>query len=97
MTEPFSNRMRVYQTAVVMTSYWTVTWLVGFITPYMVDETAGDLGVNVAYIWFGVGVLSLIWAYLCVPELAGLSTSEVSLIHYVDGYFIVITFIENQC
>lgn len=78
MTEPFSNRMRVYQTAVVMTSYWTVTWLVGFVTPYMVDATAGDLGVNVAYIWFGAGVLSLIWAYLCVPELTGLSTSEVS-------------------
>ncbi|KAH7010268.1 hypothetical protein EDB80DRAFT_750663 [Ilyonectria destructans] len=80
MTEPFSNRMRVYQTAVVMTLYWTVTWLVRFITPYMVDEIAGDLGVNVAYIWFGVGVLSLIWAYLCVPELAGLSTSEVDLL-----------------
>ncbi|KAL6407220.1 MFS monosaccharide transporter [Ilyonectria robusta] len=80
MTEPFSNRMRVYQTAVVMTSYWTVTWMVGFVTPYMVDETAGNLGVNVAYIWFGAGVLSLIWAYLCVPELAGLSTSEVDLL-----------------
>ncbi|KAH7129105.1 general substrate transporter [Dactylonectria macrodidyma] len=79
MTESFSNRMRVYQTAVVMTSYWTVTWLVGFITPYLVDKTAGDLGVNVGYIWFGIGVLSLIWAYLCVPELAGLSTFEAIL------------------
>ncbi|KAF7558282.1 hypothetical protein G7Z17_g69 [Cylindrodendrum hubeiense] len=66
--------------AVVMTSYWTMTWLIGFITPYMVDETAGDLGVNVAYLWFGMGVLSLIWAYLCVPELAGLSTTEVDLL-----------------
>jgi SP family sugar:H+ symporter-like MFS transporter len=77
MTGPFSNRLRVYQTAIVMTCYWFCQWLVGFITPYMVDETAGNLRVNVAYIWFGMGTISVVWAYFWVPELSGLSISEV--------------------
>ncbi|OIW28736.1 general substrate transporter [Coniochaeta ligniaria NRRL 30616] len=77
MAEPFSDRARVYQSAVVLTTYWIFTWLIGFITPYMVDSTAGNLGVNVSYIWFGMTVISIIWAYVCVPELAGLSRLEV--------------------
>ncbi|KAK7419602.1 hypothetical protein QQX98_003193 [Neonectria punicea] len=79
MTEPFSNRLRVPQSAIVFVAYWTVTWLIGFVTPYMVDATAGDLGVNVAYIWLGMGILSILWAYLCVPEFAGLSSLESDL------------------
>ncbi|KAF4817481.1 Major facilitator-type transporter ecdD [Colletotrichum siamense] len=66
-----------YQSSIVLTAYWIITWLVGFVTPYMVDETAGNLGVKVSYIWFGMTVLSLVWAYTCVPELAGLSRSEI--------------------
>ncbi|KAL2683416.1 hypothetical protein Neosp_007886 [[Neocosmospora] mangrovei] len=80
MTEPFSNRLRITQTSLVLGFYWVITWLVGFVTPYMVDETAADLGVNVAYIWFGIGLLSIIWAFLFVPELAGLSRAEVDLL-----------------
>jgi hypothetical protein len=79
MAEPFSDRLRVYQSAIVLAFYWIITWLVGFMTPYLVDETAANLGVYVSYIWFGMGVLSMIWAYLCVPEFAGLAIKEVSL------------------
>ncbi|KAF4923577.1 High-affinity glucose transporter RGT2 [Colletotrichum viniferum] len=77
MAEPFSDRARNYQSSIVLTAYWIITWLVGFVMPYMVDETAGNLGVKVSYIWFGITVLSLVWAYTCVPELAGLSRSEI--------------------
>ncbi|KAJ0304296.1 hypothetical protein Brms1b_011289 [Colletotrichum noveboracense] len=77
MAEPFSDRARNYQSSIVLTAYWIITWLVGFVTLYMVDETAGNLGVKVSYIWFGMTVLSLVWAYTCVPELAGLSRSEI--------------------
>ncbi|KAJ0277058.1 hypothetical protein CBS470a_010499 [Colletotrichum nupharicola] len=71
------DRARNYQSSIVLTAYWIITWLVGFVTLYMVDETAGNLGVKVSYIWFGMTVLSLVWAYTCVPELAGLSRSEI--------------------
>ncbi|KAH9226756.1 hypothetical protein K456DRAFT_42717 [Colletotrichum gloeosporioides 23] len=77
MAEPFSDRARNYQSSIVLTAYWIITWLVGFVTLYMVDETAGNLGVKVSYIWFSMTVLSLVWAYTCVPELAGLSRSEI--------------------
>lgn len=60
-----------------MITYWTATWGVGFATPYLVDETAADLGVNIIYLWLGMVILSLVWAYLCVPELSGLSIREV--------------------
>ncbi|KAF7540419.1 hypothetical protein G7054_g1317 [Neopestalotiopsis clavispora] len=80
MAEPFSDRLRVYQSAIVLAFYWIITWLVGFITPYLVDETAANLGVYVSYIWFGMGVLSMIWAYLCVPEFAGLSIQEIDML-----------------
>ncbi|KAI8283656.1 High-affinity glucose transporter RGT2 [Colletotrichum sp. SAR 10_98] len=77
MAEPFSDRARNYQSSIVLTAYWIIIWLVGFVTPYMVDETAGNLGVKVSFIWVGMTVLSLVWAYTCVPELAGLSRSEI--------------------
>ncbi|KAK1855709.1 MFS monosaccharide transporter [Colletotrichum chrysophilum] len=77
MAEPFSDRARNYQSSIVLTAYWIITWLVGFVTPYMVDETAGNLGVKISYIWFGMTVLSLVWAYTCVPELAVLSRLEI--------------------
>ena len=77
MTEPYSQRLRLLQSTITMVVYWTSTWLVGFITPYMVDATAGDLGVRVCYIWLVMIILSLVWAFFYVPELAGLSMAEV--------------------
>ncbi|KAK1640685.1 general substrate transporter [Colletotrichum phormii] len=54
MAEPLSDRARNYQSSIVLTAYCIITWLVGFVTPYMIDETAGNLGVKVSYIWFGM-------------------------------------------
>lgn len=79
MTEPYSQRLRLHQSTLTMLVYWLATWAIGFVTPYLVDSTAADLGSNVCYIWFAMIVISIIWAYLCVPELSGLSVSEVSL------------------
>lgn len=79
MTEPYSQRLRLHQSTLTMLVYWLATWAIGFVTPYLVDSTAADLGSNVCYIWFAMILVSVIWAYLCVPELSGLSVSEVSL------------------
>ncbi|GME31721.1 glucose transporter [Neofusicoccum parvum] len=80
MAEPYSARLRTHSTTLSMIVYWVTTWGVGFVTPYIVDETAANLGVNITYIWFATTIISLIWAYLCVPELAGLSTAEVDIL-----------------
>ncbi|KAK9238587.1 high-affinity glucose transporter RGT2 [Lipomyces kononenkoae] len=80
MTEPYSARLRTPSTSVALVIYWVITWAVGFAVPYMVDSTAGDLGVNVAYVWVGTIAFALMWAFFCVPELAGLSTREVDML-----------------
>ncbi|BCR94551.1 sugar porter family MFS transporter [Aspergillus luchuensis] len=80
MTEPYSQRLRLLQSTITMVVYWTSTWAVGFITPYMVDATAGDLGVKVCYVWLVMIILSVLWAYFYVPELAGLSVAETDLL-----------------
>ncbi|KAJ5770875.1 glucose transporter [Penicillium nucicola] len=77
MTEPYSARLRLYQSTLTMIVYWISTWAIGFVTPYLVDATAADLGVKVCYIWFGMIIVSLVWAFLFVPELSGLSITEV--------------------
>ncbi|KAJ6042998.1 Major facilitator superfamily domain general substrate transporter [Penicillium canescens] len=80
MTEPYSQRLRLYQSTLTMLVYWLATWTIGFVTPYLVDETAADLGINVCYIWFAMIVISVVWAYSYVPELSGLSVAETDLL-----------------
>ncbi|KEQ92070.1 hypothetical protein AUEXF2481DRAFT_48081 [Aureobasidium subglaciale EXF-2481] len=60
--------------------YGLSTWTIGFVVPYIVDPTSGDLGTNIAYLWTGTVAVSLVWAYLCVPELADLSKLEVNML-----------------
>lgn len=68
-----------------MLVYWLATWAIGFVTPYLVDATAADLEIDVCYIWFGMIVISVGWAYGFVPELSGLSIAEVRPANDPDG------------
>lgn len=82
MSEPFSARGRQNQQAITMFSYWTATWAVGFCTPYLVDDQSkggAGLGVNITYLWFGLVVITTLWAYFCLPKLRGLSFIQVCL------------------
>ncbi|KAF9638990.1 monosaccharide transporter [Lasiodiplodia theobromae] len=49
MAEPYSARLRTHSTTLSMMVYWITTWAVGFVTPYVVDETAADLGVDMLF------------------------------------------------
>ncbi|PWY88114.1 glucose transporter [Aspergillus sclerotioniger CBS 115572] len=80
MTEPYSQRLRLHQSTITMIIYWISTWLIAFVTPYLVDATAADLSIKVCYLWFGMVVVSLVWAFLYVPELSGLSVEEVDML-----------------
>lgn len=80
MTEPYSQRLRLHQSTITMLVYWLSTWAIGFVTPYLVDATAADLEIKVCFIWLAMIVVSIVWAYFYVPELSGLSGSDVSLI-----------------
>ncbi|KAI5241792.1 hypothetical protein E4T42_07882 [Aureobasidium subglaciale] len=80
MAERYTPHLAALQTTIAMYVYWLPTWTIGFVVPYIVDPTSGDLGINIAYLWTGTVAVSLVWAYLCVPELADLSKLEVNML-----------------
>ncbi|KAJ5490184.1 Major facilitator superfamily domain general substrate transporter [Penicillium expansum] len=80
MTEPYSQRLRLHQSTITMLVYWLSTWAIGFVTPYLVDATAADLGIKVCFIWLAMVIISIVWAYFYVPELSGLSGADMDLL-----------------
>jgi hypothetical protein len=53
-------------------------WLVGFVSPYMINPDAGALGGKVGFVFAGLGVPLCILFYFLMPETRGLSFEEVS-------------------
>jgi hypothetical protein len=54
-------------------------WVIGFVTPYMINPDAGNLGAKVGFVFFGLGVPLCIAFYFLIPETKGLSFAEVRL------------------
>lgn len=53
-----------------------VGWVIGFVTPYMINPDAGNLGAKVGFVFFGLGVPLCIVFYFLIPETRGLSFDE---------------------
>lgn len=51
-------------------------WLIGFISPYMINTDAGNLGAKVGFVFGSCGVPLFILFYFFVPETKGLSFDE---------------------
>lgn len=80
MAEPVSSRHRLPQTTVTFVVYWLTYLVISFATPFLVDKTAVNMGPYITYLWFGGVVVSLVWIYMCVPELTGLSQTEIDML-----------------
>jgi hypothetical protein len=52
-------------------------WLILFVTPYMINPDAGNLGGKVGFVFFGFGVICTVLLYFFLPETKGLSFDEV--------------------
>lgn len=55
-------------------------WLILFVTPYMINPDAGNLGGKVGFVFFGFGVICTVLLYFFLPETKGLSFDEVGLL-----------------
>ncbi|CAK7222707.1 hypothetical protein SBRCBS47491_004951 [Sporothrix bragantina] len=77
MTELWSWRLRNQHMNISLLSYWIFNWILGFVLPYIIDPTAGNLGINVTYIFGGINVLAFFWVFFCFPDVTGLSFAEV--------------------
>jgi len=52
-------------------------WLIGFVSPYMINPDAGNLGAKVGFVFFGLGLPVSILFYFFIPETKGLSMDEI--------------------
>lgn len=67
---PLNIRAKVM--SIAMASGWFWQFVVGYITPYLVNKGPGSagLGVKVFFIWGSTCVGCLLYAYFCVPEVS---------------------------
>ncbi|EOD43325.1 monosaccharide transporter [Neofusicoccum parvum] len=75
--EVYPLPIRAKGVALSTASNWLWNFILGYITPYMVDEDQGNLGVKVFFVWGSTCTLCALFAYFMVPETKGLSLEQV--------------------
>jgi SP family sugar:H+ symporter-like MFS transporter len=75
--EIFPLPIRAKGVALSTASNWLWNFVLGYVTPYMVDADQGNLGPKVFFVWGGCCTLCFIFAYFMVPETKGLSLEQV--------------------
>ncbi|KAI0810543.1 general substrate transporter [Xylaria sp. FL0064] len=77
--EIFLLPIRARGVALSTASNWLWNFIIGFITPYMVDKDKGNLGAKVFYIWGGLCATTIIFTWFLVPETKGLTLEQVDM------------------
>jgi len=77
--EIFPLPIRAKGVALSTASNWLWNFVIGYITPYMVDEGEGNLRSKVFFVWGTTCTMSLIFAYFFIPETKGLSLEQVDM------------------
>ncbi|PLW07350.1 hypothetical protein PCANC_06994 [Puccinia coronata f. sp. avenae] len=82
-SEIYPLATRGKQMAMSTASNWAVNFLIGFITPYLVDPGEGKagLGVKVFWLWAALCFSALMFSFFLIPETKGLSLEQVDLLY----------------
>lgn len=75
--EIFPLPIRAKGVALSTASNWLWNFVIGYITPYMVDQDQGNLGAKVFFVWGATCTFCVLFAYFFVPETKGLSLEQV--------------------
>ena len=75
--EIFPLPIRAKGVALSTASNWLWNFVIGFITPYMIDEQYGNLKTKVFFVWGATCTACVVFAYFLVPETKGLSLEQV--------------------
>jgi MFS family permease len=75
--EIFPLPIRAKGVALSTASNWFWNFIIGFITPYLLDEKYGNLKSKVFWIWGSTCTCCILFAYFLVPETRGLSLEQV--------------------
>lgn len=75
--EIFPLPIRAKGVALSTASNWLWNFVIGYITPYMLDEDKGNLKSKVFFLWGATCTACVVFAYFLVPETKGLSLEQV--------------------
>lgn len=75
--EIFPLPIRAKGVALSTASNWLWNFVIGYVTPYMVDEDKGNLKSKVFFVWGATCTMCVLFAYFLVPETKGLSLEQV--------------------
>ncbi|KAF2631672.1 general substrate transporter [Macroventuria anomochaeta] len=75
--EIFPLPIRAKGVALSTASNWLWNFVIGFTTPYMIDEQYGNLKTKVFFVWGATCTACVVFAYFLVPETKGLSLEQV--------------------
>ncbi|KAK8184886.1 general substrate transporter [Phyllosticta capitalensis] len=75
--EVYPLPIRAKGVALATASNWLWNFVLGYVTPYMVDADEGNLGAKVFFVWGSTCTLCALFAYFMVPETKGLSLEQV--------------------
>ncbi|KAM0750877.1 AmMst-1 [Meredithblackwellia eburnea MCA 4105] len=87
--EIFPLALRAKGMSLSVASNWLWNFAIGYATPYLINPSssgvngikAANLGVKVFFIWGATCCGCLVFVYLCIPELKGLSLEQVDLLY----------------
>ncbi|KAF8539632.1 general substrate transporter [Trichophaea hybrida] len=75
--EIYPLTIRAKGVALATASNWLWNFVLGYVTPYMVDADQGNLRSKVFFVWGSTCVFCCLFAYFFVPETKGLSLEQV--------------------
>ncbi|KAH9888512.1 MFS monosaccharide transporter [Cubamyces lactineus] len=78
---PLSIRAKAMSLSVAV--HWLSTWVVSFVSPYLVNSGPGDagLGAKIFFIWGTTAAICAVFTFLCIPETKGLSLEEIDVLY----------------
>jgi SP family general alpha glucoside:H+ symporter-like MFS transporter len=75
-----SALLRSKSVVIARWSYSVTTVVANCLTPYQLNSTAWNWGAKTGFFWAGSCLLSVIFAYYCVPETKDRTTAEVDIL-----------------
>ncbi|KAI0967502.1 general substrate transporter [Xylaria arbuscula] len=75
--EIFPLPIRARGVALSTASNWLWNFIIGLITPYMVDKDKANLGAKVFYIWGSLCATAFVFSWFLIPETKGLTLEQV--------------------
>jgi len=78
--ETSSVRLRAKTQSLGTITNALASWVMNFITPYLINTDTANLGGKAAFVWAGLCVITFFWAWLEVPEFRGCSFADMEML-----------------